>query len=194
MGDGSLWWIMAYVIVLGTLGIRLLLEMRSCRTSTIFFVLAGCVWAAAIVWQMGLVMPESGARGVMVEEGCEMMGNIVLLLAMSIHARYVLMDVQGLLPEREKAKTKRRRSAESAKSAVDAEEIAKEGSKDAAAVEKRPAAASAGSKPSVTPTPIIRPSGNQARIDPPQDPLEGRRLSKAERRAQRRAAREREEE
>ena len=40
----------------------------------------------------------------MVEEGCEMLGDLVLLLAFAVHARYVLRDVEGLLPAEEKRK------------------------------------------------------------------------------------------
>jgi hypothetical protein len=183
MGDGSLWWIMAYGLVLGTLGIRLLLEMRPCRTSTSFFVLTGLIWAAAIVWQLGLVMPGSGARGVMVEEGCEMLGDLVLLLGLAIHARYVLLEVQGLLPERSRRKKVKREKAASAEPA----------SAESTSAKERPAAsivASSSTRPAAAST---RPGGVQTRVDPPQNPLESRRLSKAERRAQRRLARERDE-
>ena len=37
----------------------------------------------------------------MLEEGAEMVGNLFLLLAMVLHARYVILDAEGLLPRPE---------------------------------------------------------------------------------------------
>ena len=51
--------------------------------------------------QLGWILPEAGAREVMLEEGAEMIGNLFLLLAMTLHARYVILDAEGLLPHRE---------------------------------------------------------------------------------------------
>jgi hypothetical protein len=99
-GDGSIWWVTAYVFLLGAVGTRLLIDMRRCRLSTGAMIAAAVCYVAAVVVQMGLVMPESGAREVMVEEGAEMLGNLLVLLAMGLHARYVLLDAEGLLPKR----------------------------------------------------------------------------------------------
>lgn len=97
-GDGSIWWIGPYFAILGVLGIRLLLEMRDCRLSTAaLMATAGC-FAVAVLTQLGWIMPDSGARGVMLEEGCEMAGDLFLLLTMGLYARHVILDVQGLLP------------------------------------------------------------------------------------------------
>lgn len=172
-GDGSIWWVMAYGLVLGVTGLRLLFEMRSCRTSTVFLVLAGVSWGAAIVWQLELLMPKSGARGVMAEEGCEMLGDLMLLMAFSIHARYVLRDVQGLLDG--KRRTKKKKAAEEAAAA--------------------PAnATGAESTSTAKPTPKSAPgaASTTQRVDPPENPsVPDRKLSKAERRQMRRATRDR---
>jgi len=99
-GDGSIWWVMAYVFVLGGVGSRLVLDMRPCWLSmTAIAATAGC-YVVAVATQLGWLLPDSGARGVMLEEGAEMMGNVFLLLAMGLHARYVIMDAEGKLPER----------------------------------------------------------------------------------------------
>ena len=34
MGDGSMWWVIAYFFLLGAVGTRLVVDMRSCRLST----------------------------------------------------------------------------------------------------------------------------------------------------------------
>ena len=100
LGDGSLWWIAPYVFLLGAVGSRLLMDMRHCRlSSSAFVVTAGC-FALAVITQLGWILPTEDRRAVMLEEGCEMFGDLSLLLAMVLHARYVLLDAEGLLPRR----------------------------------------------------------------------------------------------
>jgi hypothetical protein len=96
-GDGSLWWAGAYFLVLGIVGLRLLLEMRSCRLSTSVLVLAGACYAVAVAAQLEWLSPQSGARGIMLEEGLELAGHGCLLLSMLLHARYVLLEIEGKL-------------------------------------------------------------------------------------------------
>jgi hypothetical protein len=98
-GDGSIWWVVAYGFLLGAVGTRLLVDMRECWLSTAAFVATGACYAVAVVAQLGWILPESGARGVMLEEGAEMVGNLMLLMAMGLHARHVILDAEGLLPQ-----------------------------------------------------------------------------------------------
>ena len=104
LGDGSIWWVAAYVFLLGAVGTRLLIDMRHCWLSVSAMIATAICYGAAVVAQLGWVLPESGAKGVMLEEGAEMLGNMFLLLAMGLHARYVILDAEGLLPERVNAK------------------------------------------------------------------------------------------
>jgi hypothetical protein len=99
-GDGSIWWAAVYGFLLGAVGTRLLVDMRHCLLSSGAFVLTAACYALAVVTQLGWILPESGARGVMLEEGAEMVGNLMLLLAMGLHARHVILDAEGLLPPR----------------------------------------------------------------------------------------------
>ncbi|MFH1267227.1 MAG: hypothetical protein ABIK89_15975 [Planctomycetota bacterium] len=99
-GDGSIWWAAVYFFLLGAVGTRLLVDMRECRLSTATFLGTAVCYAAAVATQLGWILPESGARGVMVEEGAEMVGNLMLLLTMGLYARHVILDAQGLLPTR----------------------------------------------------------------------------------------------
>lgn len=101
-GDGSIWWVIPYFFVLGSVGSRLLVDMCECRSSTAALLAAGGCYVAAVAAQLEGILPESGARGVMLEEGAEMFGNVFLFLAMLLHARYVILDAEGLLPERER--------------------------------------------------------------------------------------------
>lgn len=112
-GDGSLWWVISYAVVLGAVGLRLVWDMRLYRLSSGIFVAAGASFAAAVAAQLELVLPQSGARGVMLEEGLEMLGDVLLLLAMTLHARYLILVAEGAITPR-RAKAKRRRVVESA--------------------------------------------------------------------------------
>lgn len=102
-GDGSIWWVVPYLLLLGAVGSRLLVDMRHCRLSSAALLAAAGCYALAVVTQLQWILPDSGARGVMLEEGAEMVGNLALLLAMGLHARYVILDSEGLLPRREPA-------------------------------------------------------------------------------------------
>lgn len=97
-GDGSIWWISAYSLLLGTVGMRLTLEMRECRSSTAAFLITAACYAAAVLARLNVLLPGAGMQRIMVEEGCEMVGNVFLLFAMTLHARYTILAAQGMLP------------------------------------------------------------------------------------------------
>jgi hypothetical protein len=103
-GDGSLWWVLAYGLVLAVVGTGLLLEMRECRSSSAALLAAGGSYALAVAVQLEWLMPHSGARGILVEECAEMVGDLLVLMAMMLHARYVLRDIEGLVPVRAPAR------------------------------------------------------------------------------------------
>ena len=97
-GDGSVWWVAGYGLILGGIGVRLMMDMRASRSALAAFVTAGLCYVAAVVTQIEMLLPESGARGVMLEEGLEMAGNLFLVLSMVLYARHVIRDAQGLIP------------------------------------------------------------------------------------------------
>ncbi len=94
-GDGSLWWVIAYGLALGVIGLRLLWDMRTYRPSTIALGLSAISFLVAVIVQLQLVMADRGAVAVMVEEGCELAGAIFLLLSMVLHARFMIFDIEG---------------------------------------------------------------------------------------------------
>ncbi len=100
MGDGSLWWAAPYFFLLTAVGSRLLIDMFECKLSSFAFVIAGGCYAAAVAAQMNLVLPDAGAREVMFEEGAELVGDLFILLAMGLHARFVILDAEGLIHRR----------------------------------------------------------------------------------------------
>jgi len=100
LGDGSLWWAVPYAFLLAVVGSRLVVDMRDCRLASGALLSGAACYVVAVVVQMGWIMPESGSRGVMLEEGAEMVGNLLVLLSMGLYARYVILDAEGLLPDR----------------------------------------------------------------------------------------------
>ncbi len=200
-GDGSLWWAGAYLLILGTVGARLLLDMRGCRSSIAAFFATAVAYGVAVAAQLGWVLPESGARGVMLEEGAEMVGNLFLTLAMAIHLRYVCLDADGKVIARPK-KVRQPKARKEAKPAADDDADQKSAAarrrsdvpatpaptmvtqRAAALVEKTTAPTN-----SLAASLAARHSGQQLRVDPPQSDLGNRKMSKAERKAMRRMQR-----
>ncbi|MEN6449259.1 MAG: hypothetical protein ABFC96_02100 [Thermoguttaceae bacterium] len=100
-GDGTLWWVAADVLIVGAVGSRLLVDTWSCRLSFATLLLAIGVHLAALAGRLQWLSLGDGAQAVMYQIGGEMAGSLLLLLAMALHARYVMLDAQGLIVHRE---------------------------------------------------------------------------------------------
>ena len=63
VGDGSLWWVLAYLFFLVPVGLRLTVDMRECRTSVALMVLVGLLYLFAagthLTWVPLGVTPEA---------------------------------------------------------------------------------------------------------------------------------------
>lgn len=91
--DGTLWWVLAYFAVLSTTGLAMLWEMRKAPAAIgVLFGTAG-FYAVAVLAELSWVLPKD-KRGVMLEEGCEMLGNFCLLVSMGLFARYTAMNLR----------------------------------------------------------------------------------------------------
>ena len=100
-GDGSLWWAVLYAFLLGAVGSRLVMDMRSSLPAVGWLVTAAVVYTVAAVGRLGWTLFENAGRQIMFLTGLEMAGNLILLTAITLYARHVLFDAQGLLPHRE---------------------------------------------------------------------------------------------
>ncbi len=87
-GDGTIWWVMAYGVVLSAIGCRLVWELRKSPAAAIALFATGGFYAVAVLAEMALVIPNKGEAEIMLEEGCEMVGNLCLLLSMGFYARF----------------------------------------------------------------------------------------------------------
>jgi len=86
-GDGSLWWAIPYFCVLSFVGLKIFHQMRFHPIEKTLFLSTGGCWALAVITQLELLLPASGARGVILEEAAEMMGNLLLFLSMLLYVR-----------------------------------------------------------------------------------------------------------
>lgn len=96
-GDGTLWWVIAYAIVLGCVGCRLAWELRRSPDALAALFATAVCYAVAVLAELAWIIPHKGEAEVMLEEGCEMLGNLCLLLSMGFYARYAarMADSQG---------------------------------------------------------------------------------------------------
>jgi hypothetical protein len=188
LGDGSIWWVAAYALILGTIGVRLVLEMRVCRGSTASLILAAISYAVAIVVQLGGILPDLGARAVMVEEGCEIAGAVFLLLAMSLHARYVVLAAEGSTTARVGKPKRRKKVPEGTEQPAGGTLLADDLGSEHHAARKSikpgaPLVTAAKNEPPRKPQATITAARPGVRLDAPQPGVPTPRLSKAERRA-----------
>ena len=103
MGDGSMWWIMAYFFILAPIGARLLIDMRESKMSVASFFCVALCYVGAVLAQLGAFLPTESHVAIMIEEGLEMLGNLFLLTTMCLYLRHVVADAEGLLPQVSKA-------------------------------------------------------------------------------------------
>jgi hypothetical protein len=100
--DGALWWIAVYAFLWIAVCSRLVADMRPSRLSIAALLAAAIAHGLVLADRLGWVFVEAGPREGMFRAGSEMAGNLLLLAAMLFHARYVLLDAEGLLPHRER--------------------------------------------------------------------------------------------
>jgi hypothetical protein len=99
-GDGSIWWLVPALLLLGTTGIRLLIEMRPSRLSTTAFVSAGIAYATALAIFIRVFVLQSEVYQFLFLQGALLAGSLLLVISMGLHARYVVLDAEGELPKR----------------------------------------------------------------------------------------------
>ena len=107
VGDGSLWLGAACLLALGAVGARLVADMRGCRLSIAALLAAAAAHSAAAASRLGWV--PLGQWDVMVRAGAEMAGNGLLLGAMTLHARWLILDAEDELSGAQRMRVRRRK-------------------------------------------------------------------------------------
>jgi len=88
LGDGTIWWVAGYGMVLGVVGLCLLWTMRRCPGAVAALGATAVCYSIAVLAEMAWILPRKGTPGVALEEGCEMLGNLCLLLSIGLFARH----------------------------------------------------------------------------------------------------------
>lgn len=97
-GDGTIWWVIAYAIVLSALGCQLAWAMRRSPDAILALFATAGFYAVAVAAELEWIIPNKGEAEVMLEEGCEMVGNLCLLLSMGLYARYATLAAHASAP------------------------------------------------------------------------------------------------
>ncbi len=101
-GEGSLWWVGAVLLFAGPIGFRLFMDMRSSRLSTAALLLAATAYLTALTaFFHGIVLQGQVVQRLLME-GSLLGGHLLATISMGLHARYVILDAEGVLPRREK--------------------------------------------------------------------------------------------
>jgi ABC-type multidrug transport system fused ATPase/permease subunit len=101
MGNGDLWWVILYMLALGTIGSRLVVDLRTCPTAMGIFISAAATSCSAVAVRLGWMLPPIGDRVVLFFLSAEMTGNLMLTAALILFARHVILDAEGLLSHHE---------------------------------------------------------------------------------------------
>jgi hypothetical protein len=90
-GDGTIWWVIAYSLVLSIVGYRLFAELLRAPAAVVALIATGGFYAVAVAAELAWLIPNKGDAEVMLEEGCEMIGNLCLLVSMGLYARHAAL-------------------------------------------------------------------------------------------------------
>jgi hypothetical protein len=94
---GAEWWLAPLALVGGWIFVRLLLEIGESRSALAFTLIgAGCYLAAA-VGVLGFAPASLGPWGAALTNALPLVGATFALAGMMVFARYVVLDVQGLI-------------------------------------------------------------------------------------------------
>lgn len=111
-GDGSVWWVIPAVLLVGAIGSRLLVDMWSSRLSSLTLLLAAVAYSTALTAFFHGIVLHSEVHQFLLIQGLLFGGHLLLALSMGLHARYVILDAEGALPKRVAKKKVIKRPAE----------------------------------------------------------------------------------
>ena len=101
---GAVWWLAVAGVPLAWITFRTLLDAIECRlAATLWIAAIGC-YAAAAACYLGIVPAFGPQIDSMIDVVLTLVGHWLLLAAFVSYARYVVLDAQGLVPERKRTK------------------------------------------------------------------------------------------
>lgn len=109
-GDGSIWWVIPALLLVGSLGCRLLIDMWSSRVASAAMILAAAAYLTALVGSYHGLRLESELGDFLLVQGTLLTGHLLLAASMGLQARYVILDAEGAIskrPAKKKAEKKK---------------------------------------------------------------------------------------
>jgi hypothetical protein len=111
-GDNCMWWFVVCGFLIAAVSLRLLVDMRHDLLSAGALVITAVCYAVSLGFHFhciplhALKWPplEVAARAVVLNKAAFLMGHLFLLMAMIWHARYVVLDAEGLLRRRRRGR------------------------------------------------------------------------------------------
>ncbi len=100
IGDGSIWWVVSALLLVGSIGSRLLIDMWSSRLSSAALILAAIAYLTALVAFLHGIVLQFEISQLLLVQGTLLGGHLLLTMSMALHARYVVLDAEGVIPKR----------------------------------------------------------------------------------------------
>ena len=119
VGEGSVWWVVPVLLLIGSIGSRLLIDMWSSKLSSIALLSAAIAYLTALLTFFHGIYLQSEISQLMLLQGGLLGGHLLVALSMGLHARYVLLDADGSLPKRLPKKKAEKRKADKKAEKVD---------------------------------------------------------------------------
>lgn len=94
LGDGSVYWVVPYFLLLSASGLFMLRAARGCSAAVASLVGAGISYAIAIIAQFEFFIGNHPAIETWIEESCEMLGGLFILLSLGLYARSVVLELE----------------------------------------------------------------------------------------------------
>ena len=113
-GDGSIWWVVTALLLVGSIGSRLLIDMWSSRLSSAALILAAIAYLTALAAFFHGINLQSEISQLLLLQGAVLAGHLLLATSMGLHARYVILDAEGGLHKRSPKKKAERKAAKKA--------------------------------------------------------------------------------
>lgn len=161
--------VIATTLLVFAIGVRMAFEIRASRLSMLFLFCTVAAYLAAAVMRLNVVRSETELLTGMATSSAMLLGHCCAALACTSYARYVLLDAKGLVEHKQKesgdsSKSKRRSQAEKRTAKVDTD-IEKTSPK----ASSRGNSNSAGETPPATEKPVR--TDERKRSDPPEKPV-----------------------
>jgi len=97
---GAVWWLGACGVAFAVFGLRLLLDVRESKLALIAAVSAMACWTLVVAMQLGWLNFAADQSRMLLVSGAMMGGALLLVMTVLCYARHVILDAQGLLPDR----------------------------------------------------------------------------------------------